>query len=388
MRRIAIFIGLLLSWQSAHAQDNIILYGLDITFSDDIFGGVESIDLLSLNPATGDQSTLLTVDGAQSVAAGSSTYNADQDQYFFWGSDNNNERRFYSLDLNSTNVDSNSTSDDIIVDIEYNYANGKVYGLRLNSASQTNDLDLVEINLKTGESILINDLPNTEGTGQGNSTFDPVNNLFIFLSFNQGAASVIGIDVTNGETAFDTNVDSVEGQVLAFEYDWGNDRLLGIRQTAEIDFSNGFETLINNYLVEIDIETGEVRDISQTPAFQDAGVPIGGVAFDQESGTYITYVDGGSVLGMISGESGQVVNTIELPKLIYEIQVDNFEFAQTFLATRYGDVNLDGAIDLLDVAPFVDILTAGEYQVEADMNSDNVVDLMDVAPFVALIQTN
>ena len=50
-----------------------------------------------------------------------------------------------------------------------------------------------------------------------------------------------------------------------------------------------------------------------------------------------------------------------------------------------GDVNRDGVADILDVAPFTDILSNGEYQFEADINGDCVVDPLDVAPFVDLI---
>lgn len=50
-----------------------------------------------------------------------------------------------------------------------------------------------------------------------------------------------------------------------------------------------------------------------------------------------------------------------------------------------GDVNLDGAVNLLDVAPFVELLSNGGFQAEADINQDGVVDLLDVAPFVDLL---
>ena len=50
-----------------------------------------------------------------------------------------------------------------------------------------------------------------------------------------------------------------------------------------------------------------------------------------------------------------------------------------------GDVNGDGAINLLDVTPFVSLLTMGEYQCEADINEDGLVNLLDVTPFVELI---
>ena len=50
-----------------------------------------------------------------------------------------------------------------------------------------------------------------------------------------------------------------------------------------------------------------------------------------------------------------------------------------------GDVNGDGSVDLLDVAPFVDAITAGTFIPAADINGDGAVDLLDVAPFVALL---
>ena len=50
-----------------------------------------------------------------------------------------------------------------------------------------------------------------------------------------------------------------------------------------------------------------------------------------------------------------------------------------------GDVNCDGEVNLLDVAPFVDLLTAGTYSIKADINQDGSVNLLDVAPFVELL---
>lgn len=50
-----------------------------------------------------------------------------------------------------------------------------------------------------------------------------------------------------------------------------------------------------------------------------------------------------------------------------------------------GDVNGDGTIDLLDVAPFIDLLVTNGFDCSADINADGTVDLLDVAPFVDLI---
>ena len=51
-----------------------------------------------------------------------------------------------------------------------------------------------------------------------------------------------------------------------------------------------------------------------------------------------------------------------------------------------GDVNRDGAVDLQDVAPFIELLQNQDFQFEADINGDRSVDLLDVAPFVELLQ--
>ncbi len=50
-----------------------------------------------------------------------------------------------------------------------------------------------------------------------------------------------------------------------------------------------------------------------------------------------------------------------------------------------GDVNQDGVVDLLDVAPFTELLTNGQFQAEADINQDGTVDLLDVKPFVSIL---
>ncbi|MEM9413368.1 MAG: dockerin type I domain-containing protein [Planctomycetota bacterium] len=50
-----------------------------------------------------------------------------------------------------------------------------------------------------------------------------------------------------------------------------------------------------------------------------------------------------------------------------------------------GDVNSDGIVSLLDIAPFVDLINNGGFQLEADINKDGVVDLLDVSPLVLLL---
>ncbi len=50
-----------------------------------------------------------------------------------------------------------------------------------------------------------------------------------------------------------------------------------------------------------------------------------------------------------------------------------------------GDTNCDGAVNLLDVQPFVKLILSGDYSAKADLNLDGVVDLLDVSPFIDVI---
>ena len=65
---------------------------------------------------------------------------------------------------------------------------------------------------------------------------------------------------------------------------------------------------------------------------------------------------------------------------------DNARF--TILVTAQvllGDLNCDGVVDLLDVAPFVDLIINGGFSPKGDFDGDGAVNLLDVAPFVASI---
>ena len=62
-----------------------------------------------------------------------------------------------------------------------------------------------------------------------------------------------------------------------------------------------------------------------------------------------------------------------------------FEATVAFDEFLLGDVNQDGNIDLLDIQPFVDLLTSGGFLPEADINADGEVDLLDIGQFVDLL---
>lgn len=71
------------------------------------------------------------------------------------------------------------------------------------------------------------------------------------------------------------------------------------------------------------------------------------------------------------------------PTLTTTARIDNLSI--TVSSQIVGDINCDGEVNLLDVAPFVELITTGGFLDKADVNEDGVVDLLDVSPFVALL---
>ncbi len=66
----------------------------------------------------------------------------------------------------------------------------------------------------------------------------------------------------------------------------------------------------------------------------------------------------------------------------YALNLFTFAARPVFAA---GDVNGDHAVNLLDVAPFVDLLATGGYLEPADTNGDGEVNLLDVQSFIQIL---
>ena len=50
-----------------------------------------------------------------------------------------------------------------------------------------------------------------------------------------------------------------------------------------------------------------------------------------------------------------------------------------------GDVDLNGVVNFLDIAPFIDLLSSQTFQFEADIDGNMVVNFFDIAPFIAIL---
>ena len=61
------------------------------------------------------------------------------------------------------------------------------------------------------------------------------------------------------------------------------------------------------------------------------------------------------------------------------------DYTVTGVTLLLGDVNLDGAVDFLDISPFIALLSSGGLQAEADIDQSGAVDFIDISPLIAIL---
>ena len=76
------------------------------------------------------------------------------------------------------------------------------------------------------------------------------------------------------------------------------------------------------------------------------------------------------------GSSNSGVTTSDLHILDFNI---------TDTSILLGDVNLDGNVNFLDISPFIALLSADIYQIEADIDQNDSVDFLDIPAFIGLL---
>jgi len=63
----------------------------------------------------------------------------------------------------------------------------------------------------------------------------------------------------------------------------------------------------------------------------------------------------------------------------------SIQFVPVVVDCLLGDVNGDGAVDFLDISPFISLLSTGGFSCEADIDGNGEVDFLDITPFIRLL---
>ena len=172
-----------------------------------------------------------------------------------------------------------------------------------------------------------------------NSGTNVAGNLSISGNFNMNFASVLEIEI-GGAAASQFDRLTVGGNVGVFEPD------------LVVTSIGSFTPVIGDEFVIIEVGGSRLGEFDGLP-----------------QGALVTSLNGQDLfIDYTAGDGNDVaLNTISIGGILL------------------GDVNLDGSVDLLDVAPFVSLISTSTFQPEADINQDGSVDLLDVGPFVTLL---
>ncbi|MEM9413356.1 MAG: dockerin type I domain-containing protein, partial [Planctomycetota bacterium] len=264
-------------------------------------------------------------------------------------------------------------------DVNLNLVSGKTdfIGVRLrNDAADVFHGMLREAVLEfEGNSLLVDSFfGQTSAPGESRATFPPgttggtVSDLFsgTDVALDRGLfGSTSSLSIANEHLNFSVS------QLSTAEFDWG---------VGGYDFlTNGFQSLILRDLTNDSSEDVTlIFELFQTFDGTGSNVGTGPVSVELASGETRDVV-----LSVASGE------TDFIGVRLFNQSNDHFNGTiRTALigpSVALGDVNCDGIVNLLDVAPFVDRVLSGMFDAKADINDDGQVNLLDVAPFVQLL---
>ena len=77
-------------------------------------------------------------------------------------------------------------------------------------------------------------------------------------------------------------------------------------------------------------------------------------------------------------------------KLFFTVlsSIGEFALVEMVFDVELGDVNQDGDVNFLDISPFINVLSTGEYQIEADVDQSGEVNFLDISPFIQVLSSN
>ena len=207
----------------------------------------------------------------------------------------------------------------------------------------------------------------------------------------EAIGGVVNIDggIFTDDTAFSDTIVNLNGGVLG-----GNVAAFGASELNLFDGTinglvAGSDTQINlhggTFGSSLQVNAGSAIDVFATEFFID-GIEVEFADFDTPqlisdrnfrlSGTFadgstFQYFVGSSISGDLRVSSDATLQ-LNLAEAIIE-------------PTLLGDVNSDGIVNFLDIAPFVSVLTATGFQAEADIDQSGEVNFLDISPFVEIL---
>lgn len=214
--------------------------------------------------------------------------------------------------------------------------------------------------------------------------------LYLYYSINGSAGEVnagaaLNVAASNKGVIQFTQARSLNYQIVVndqfpFDTRWHNESNQSdgpFQNAAEVTTDLIIGLTASNLLGEWGLTDGAIDndpflDLGYDPGAGSGAFLFGSIEFNAVAGGDVTLIAGPNDLGVAHN---------------YDL-IDVTVAAANIHVILPGDVNLDGAVNLLDVQPFVNLLSSGNYSAEADCNYDGTFNLLDVSPFIDKLQGN
>ena len=350
MKKLLFTLALLVSFVSFGQ----ILYGLKKTEN-----GSSTIpfDVVSINPLNGSTSIVVSTNSLIGVASGASTFDQLNNRYICWGFDTQNNQNLYVTDIDNNQTESNLFSSVQAIEMEYDLQTQNNYGLWWDGVAE----HFGEIDLSTGLVSSISVLPGVEAVAIGNSTFDSNTGKYIFIGQEADQFKLYTVDAATGGIINSPVIWQNDNRYSALEFNNQNGgKLYGLFQDTDYDnYSQIYGTYYTDLrLAEIDLSTGNSTIIDPQSSVISGYLPgyaIGGLCFDQQSQTYIVWVSNetGSFLKLVDVNSSNIIASTEISNdnYFYELQVDNFSYAETTYNLSSTNHNEENNFNNLKIYP-------------------------------------
>ena len=216
--------------------------------------------------------------------------------------------------------------------------------------------------------------------------------------FSDNVSVLLGMGDGTFAEAYNFEVGALPNSIVAGDFD--GDSLIDIATASDfyneisvaLGFGDGTFTSANFYpagdtpmsLVTSDFNGDEYLDlVTANLGSNDVTIMLGNGqgAFAVSTNFLVGDFPGSITIGNFDGNETKDLAVAVRDTDAVNVLLNSCRFGGVLL----GDVNLDGEVNLLDVASFVRVLEIGSFQHEADINQDGSVDLLDLEPFVEIL---
>ena len=192
-------------------------------------------------------------------------------------------------------------------------------------------------------------------------------------------------DPTNGFVAVGTGYDQAISEFSPFETTGNSQFAVLFQQSANGNVANGNVFIDGTATANFDYLDPLAQHsvlITFTPA-------VSGSYGANESITATIVVDGVMLYNDTITGGGDFGDLSFATNLFTAAYIENLVVSSLSTSTvLLGDVNLDGEVNFLDIAPFIAVLSSNGSQAEADIDQNGMVEFLDIQPFINVLSGN